>query len=107
MSISFETKLNITQTEIELNLRIYFSTPGGKVAWLTPTLKNMYRNKKRKYRNNPTKHDLTEYKKFSRLVKTKIIATKKLHEKRKYHQKIRKPSNSITISRSELKLTNQ
>ena len=53
----------------------------------------MYRNKKRKYRkwkNNPTRRNLTEYKNYSRLVKNKIIASKKHYERSIFHQKNRK-----------------
>ena len=48
-------------------------------------------------KKNPTMRNLTEYKNYSRLVKTKIILTKKHYEIRKFHQKIVSRSNSITI----------
>ena len=77
-----------------------------KVAWLTPTLKNMYRNKKRKYRkwkNNPTRRNLTEYKNYSRIVKTKVNDTKKHYERRKFHQKSHKPKQFYNYIKSRTK----
>ena len=81
-----------------------------KIAWLNPTFKNMYPIKKKKYRkweSNPTRRNLTQYKNYSRIVKTKIIATKNILRDVNFIKKIISRSSPLTISRGELNLPNQ
>ena len=63
----------------------------------------MQRNKKRKHRkwkNNPTRRNLTVYKNYSRIVKAKNNDTKKHYERRKFHQKSHKPKQFYNYIKS-------
>ena len=57
----------------------------------------------RKWKTNPTRRNLTEYKNYSRLVKTKISVTKKHYERRKFQQKNRKPKQFYNYIKSRTK----